>query len=127
MSNQQIFERIKRLVEYAAKSAQLNIGVAIQRLLTSKVAAQSETLQSESDYYSLIAGEVTGLPNNTHVARQALYDRTWVAIAAQLLHGQDPPASGPQVASEHLAFQTAICKVEVEMALYKFEGNVHYY
>ena len=55
-----------------------------------------------------------------HVARQALYDRTWVTIAAQLLHGQDPPASDQQVASEHLAFQRAICKVEVEMAI---QGN----
>jgi len=54
------------------------------------------------------------------VARQALYDRTWVTIAAQLLHGQDPPASDQQVASEHLAFQRAICKVEVEMAI---QGN----
>ena len=123
MSKYQIFERIRRLGGYAARSTQLDIGVAIQRLLMSKAPApQSETasLRSEADYYSLIAGEVSRLPNNTHVARQALYDRTWVVIAAQLLHGQDPPASDPQVASEQLAFLRAICKVEVEMAI---QGN----
>jgi len=52
------------------------------------------------------------------MARQALYDRTWVATVAQLLQAQDPPASDAQVASEHLAFQRALCKVEVEMAMY---------
>jgi hypothetical protein len=125
MSNYQIFERIRRLGGYAARSTQLDIGVAIQRLLTRKAPApQSEaSLRSEAEYYSLIAGEVSRLPNNTHVARQALYDRTWVAIVAQLLHGQDPRASDPQVASEHLAFQRAICKVEVEMAIGMANGN----
>jgi len=108
------------LVGYAARSAKLNIGVAIQRLLTRKGPAPQPELRSEAEYYSLIAGEVSRLPNNTHVAGQALYDCTWVTIAAQLLHGQDPPASDPQVASEHLAFQRAICKVEVEMAI---QGN----
>ena len=125
MSNYQIFERIKRLVGDAATSAQLNIGVAIQRLQTSKgPAPQSDTtsLRSTTDYYPVIARAVSALPNNTRDARQALYDRAWVALAAHL-HEQDPPASEPQVASEQLAFQGAICKVEVEMAIYKVEGN----
>jgi hypothetical protein len=115
-----IFARIKRLVGYTARLAQLNIGVAIQGLLTRKGPAAQYELPSETEYYSLIADEVSRLPNNTHVARQALYDRTWVAIAAQLLRGQDPPASDPQVAREHLSFQRAICKVEVGMAI---QGN----
>jgi len=46
-----------------------------------------------------------------------------VAIVAQLLNGQDTQALDPQVAIEHLAFQRAICKVEVEMAMYVANGN----
>src|SRR5262249_15758242 len=78
---------------------------------------------SEAEYYSLLAGEVSRLPSNSHLARQALYDRTWVTVAGQLLHGQDPPASEPQISSEQLAFQKAVCKVEVEMAMYKVDGD----
>jgi hypothetical protein len=40
----------------------------------------------------------------------------WVAAAAQL-HVQDPD----QITSEQLAFQKAICKVEIEMAMYEVE------
>ena len=123
ISSYQIFERIKHLIGYAATSAQLNLGVTIQRLLTRKAPAPQSETTSEDDYYSLIAAEVARLPNNTHVARQALYDRTWVAVAAQLLHGQDPPAPDQHVASEKFAFQKAICKVEVEMAMYKVDGK----
>ena len=74
MSKYQIFERIKRSVGYVARAAQLNIGVAIQRLLTRKAPApqSAASLRSEAEYYSLIAGEVSRLPNNTHVAREAL-------------------------------------------------------
>ena len=123
MSTYEIFERIKRLVGYAARSAQLNLRGAIQRLLTRKPQAPPSETASEAEYYSLLAGEVSRLPNNTHVTRQALYDRTWVVVAGQLLHGQDPPASEPQISSEQLAFQKAVCKVEVEMAMYKVDGN----
>ena len=42
-----------------------------------------------------------------------------VAVAAQL-HGQDP---GQQITREQLAFQKAICKVEIEMAMYEVEGH----
>jgi hypothetical protein len=82
---------------------------------TTKGPAPQPELPSEAEYYSFIAGEVSRLPHNTHLARQALYDRMWVTIAAQRLHKRDAPASDPQ--SDHLAFQRAICKVEVEMAL----------
>ena len=114
-----IFARTKRLVGYAARSAQLNIRVAIQRLLTGKAPTPQSETPSEIEYYSLLAAEVSKLPNNTHLARQALYDRMWVAVAAQL-HGQDP---GQQITSEQLAFQKAICKVEIEMAMYEVERN----
>ena len=113
-----IFARIKRLFGYAARSAQLNIRVAIQRLLTGKAPTPQSEIPSETEYYSLLAAEVSKLPNNTHLARQALYDRIWVAVAGQL-HGQDPD----QITSEQLAFQKAICKVEIEMAMYEVERN----
>jgi hypothetical protein len=107
-----IFARTKRLVGHAAGVVQLNIAIAVRRLLTSKVPALQSETPSEIEYYSLLAVEVSKLPNNTHLARQALYDRRWVAVAAQL-HGQDPD----QITSEQLAFQKAICKVEIEMAM----------
>jgi hypothetical protein len=107
-----IFERIKRLVG----QTQFDIAVAVQRHL----APQSET-PSEAEYYSLLAAEVSRLPINTKLARQALYDRVWVGIAAQLSHGQDPSSSVSQIASERLAFQKAICKVEIEMAMSQVE------
>jgi hypothetical protein len=108
-----ISEGIKRFVGHAARSAELNIRVAVQRLLTSKAPTPQTETPSEIEYYSLLASEVSRLPNNTQVARQALYDRMWVEVAAQL-HEQDPD---PQIASEQLAFQKAICKVEIEMAM----------
>jgi hypothetical protein len=119
MSGNQIFERLKRLLGYAARSTQFTVRGAIQRRLPDKAApAPPSETTSEVEYYSLIAAEVAQLPNNTHLAREALYDRVWVAVAPQLLHGQDPSTSEPQIASERLAFQKAICKLEIEMAMY---------
>ena len=113
-----IFARIKRLVAYAARSAQLNIRVAIQRLLTGKAPTPQSETPSEIEYHSLLIAEVSGLPNNTYLARQALYDRRWVAVAAQL-----QGLNLDQIRSEKLAFQKAICKVEIEMAMYEVEGH----
>jgi hypothetical protein len=113
-----IFARIKRLVGYAARLAQLNIGVAVQRLLKSKAPAPQSETPSEIEYYSLLAAEVSKLPNNTHLARQALYDRRWVAVAARL-----QGLNLDQITNEQLAFQKAICKVEIEMAMYEVEGE----
>ena len=123
MRNYQIFGSVKSLVGNAVRLAQLNVVVPIQQLLPSKVPAPQSETTSEAEYYSLIAGEDSRLPNNTRLARQALYDRTWVTVAAKLLHRQDPPVSEPQIASEQVAFQKATCKIEVEMAMYKVEGN----
>jgi hypothetical protein len=111
VGNYQTFERTKRLVGYV-------IGSASRLLKREATPLQSEaSLRSEDEYYSLIAGEVSKLPNNTHLARQALYDRTWVATVAELLHGQGSAPSDAEVTREHLAFQRALCKVEVEMAM----------
>jgi hypothetical protein len=60
-----VFARIKRLVGYAARLAQFNIGVAVQRLLKSKAPAPQSETPSEIEYYSLLAAEVSKLPNNT--------------------------------------------------------------
>jgi hypothetical protein len=114
-----IFEKIKSLVG----QAQVYIALAVRRLLTSKAPIPQSETPSEIEYYSLLAAEVSRLPNNTRVARRALYDRIWVGVAAQLSHGQDPSASVPQIASEQLPFQKAICKVEIEMAMHEVERS----
>jgi hypothetical protein len=53
---------------------------------------------------------VSDLPNNTAEAREALYDRAEVALAAELL--QDPQVSEAQFADERLAVERAIRIVE---------------
>ena len=113
-----IFGRTKRLVGHAARLVHLKIGAAVRRLLTSKAPAPQSETPSEIEYHSLLIAEVSRLPNNTYLARQALYDRRWVAVAARL-QGQNPE----QITSENLAFQKAICKVEIEMAMYEVEGH----
>ena len=126
MSNYKIFRMFDYLSRDAGRSAQHNIDDdAAQHIsATDEAAPQSDTtsLRSTTDYYPVIARGVSMLPNNTREARQALYDRAWVALAAHLRE-RDPPASDPQVASEELAFQSAICKVEVEIAVNKVEGS----
>jgi hypothetical protein len=67
-------------------------------------------LRSNNTYYSVIARAVSRLPNNTHAARQALYDRAAIAFAAELL--QDPQVSDEQAAVEWRALEGAIRKVE---------------
>jgi hypothetical protein len=71
--------------------------------------AQSE-FQSRSAYYSVIAGAVSRLPNNTRDARLALYDRAETALTAELL-GR-PEITDDQVATERLALEKAFLKIE---------------
>src|SRR5215831_522884 len=71
--------------------------------------AQSE-FQSGSAYYSVIAGAVSRLPNNTRDARLALYDRAETALTAELL--ARPEISDEQVATERLALEKAFLKIE---------------
>jgi hypothetical protein len=123
MNNYKILEMIDHLVRDGAKSAHLSTNDdAIHRLqtrtakfvaefaATDEAATLSETW-SRSAYYSVIARAVSRLPNNTREARQALYDRAGIALAAELLHGEDP-LSDEQVATERLAFERAIRKIE---------------
>jgi hypothetical protein len=127
LSKYSIFKMIDYLVRDRARSAQLNtddIDDAIRRFrfaagfsATEEAAPQSETtsFQSTADYYSVIARAVSRLPNNTREARQALYDRAGVALAAELLHGENP-VSDAQLVSERIAFERAIRKVEYNLS-----------
>src|SRR5947209_842261 len=92
---------------------------AIQRLhsRTTKFAAAFSATdeapfesRSRSAYYSVMAGAVSKLPNNSREARRALYDRAEIALAAELL--QDPQVSDEQVAVERLALERAVRKIE---------------
>jgi len=68
---------------------------------------RSASHRSTGDYYSIIAGAVFKLPDNTVEARQALYDRARTAFAAQL-DGQDPSWT----AHERRTLERAIGQVE---------------
>jgi hypothetical protein len=125
MSKYNILKMIDYLARSTAKSAQLDIDDgAIQRhtrtarfaagfSATDEAVPQSET-RSKSAYYSVIARAVSRLPNNTPEARQALYDRAGVALAAELLDEQNPSVSDAQIVIERLAFERAVRKVERE-------------
>ena len=71
----------------------------------------SAQVKSKLDaYYSVISRAVSRLPNNTHEARAALYDRAEIALSVELL--QDQRVSGERVAVERLAFEKVVRKVE---------------
>jgi hypothetical protein len=125
MSKYKIFKMMDYLVRDPAKSAQFNIDDdAAQRLhartakLAAGISATDEadfaSYRTRSAYYSVIARAVSRLPSNTREARQALYDRAAIALAAQLLKEQDLPLSDEQIATERLAFERAIRTVERE-------------
>jgi hypothetical protein len=122
ISKYKLLKMIDCLVRDTAKSAQLNIDDdAIHRLhariakfgasfsVTEELALPSE-VRSKSAYYSVIARAVSRLPNNTREARQALYDRAEIALAAELLH--DAKISDERAGDERLALERAIRKIE---------------
>jgi hypothetical protein len=104
------------------KSAQLNIDDhSIRRLrirtgrLPISFSATDECgiwpdIRSKSAYYSVIAGAVSKLPNNTRDARLALYDIAEIALTSELL--QHPEISDEQMAVQRLALEWAIRKIE---------------
>jgi hypothetical protein len=125
MRKYRIFKMMGYLVRGSAKSAQLKIDddlVQHLRTRTARLAAGISTTdeadfasyRTRSAYYSVIARAVSTLPHNTREARQALYDRAGIALAAQLLQDQEPPLSDEQVAIERLAFERAIRTIERE-------------
>ena len=67
-------------------------------------------IRSKSAYYSVIAGAVSKLPNNTRDARLALYDIAEIALTSELL--QHPEISDEQMAVQRLALEWAIRKIE---------------
>jgi hypothetical protein len=67
------------------------------------------------DYYSLIARAVAALNDNSHTARQALYNRARVAQTAQL-NNADPALSIAEISGECEALEHAMRAVEVEAA-----------
>jgi hypothetical protein len=117
VAKHQIFDIINYLARDTAKAPQLNMNDdAIEQgagLSPADATATQPEVRSgplTSDYYSVLVRAVSDLPNNTREARQALYDRAEVALAAELL--QDPQLSEAQVADERLAFERAIRIVE---------------
>src|SRR6516164_3073016 len=63
-----------------------------------------------SDYYSVIARAISGLPSKTDEARHAIYER-----ARTVLHKRfDPPISETDLAIERFALEAAIQRVETE-------------
>jgi uncharacterized membrane protein YhaH (DUF805 family) len=72
----------------------------------------ADRLGSTVDYYSIIAKALSGLPDNTVEARQALYDRARAALAAQL--EQDDPK---RLALERTALEKAIREAEAISAV----------
>jgi hypothetical protein len=105
-----------------AKSAQLNIDDhSIRRLrirtgrFPNAFSATDESgiwsdIRLMSAYYSVIAGAVSKLPDNTRDARLALYDVAEIALTSELL--QQPEISDEQLAVQRLALEWAIRKIE---------------
>jgi len=73
--------------------------------------APADPRKATVDYYSIIAGAISTLPNCTTGARQAFYERARAAVAIQV--NDDPTRS----AREHVALEKAIRQVEAISSL----------
>ena len=69
-----------------------------------------------ADYYSLIAGAVSRLPNKTDEARRAIYERARTALQ-ESLRALDPPISETDLANVQSALEAAIRRVEQDVAI----------
>jgi hypothetical protein len=69
-----------------------------------------------ADYYSLIAGGVSRLPNKTDEARRAIYERARTALQ-ESLRALDPPISEADLANAHFELEAAIGRVEQDVAI----------
>jgi hypothetical protein len=63
-----------------------------------------------SDYYSVIARAISGLPSKTDEARHAIYERARTVLQTRF----DPPISETDLAIERSALEAAIQRVETE-------------
>jgi hypothetical protein len=66
-----------------------------------------------SDYYSVIARAISGLPVKTDEVRQAIYERARTALQERL-STLEPPISETDLAIERFALEAAIERVETE-------------
>ena len=66
-----------------------------------------------SDYYSVIARAISGLPSKTDEARHAIYERAR-AVHQERLRKLEPPISETDLAVERSALEIAIQRVESE-------------
>jgi hypothetical protein len=66
---------------------------------------------SYSDYYSVMARAISGLPGKTEEARGAVYELARTALQKRL-NGSDPPISETHLAIERFALEAAIQRVE---------------
>jgi uncharacterized membrane protein YccC len=67
-----------------------------------------------ADYYSVIARAVSRLPSKTNEARHAIYERARTAVQ-ESLRRHDPQLSPAELATEQLALEAAISRVEAEL------------
>ncbi|MGH6818432.1 MAG: hypothetical protein ACREC1_06625 [Methylovirgula sp.] len=68
-----------------------------------------------AEYYPLLAKAVAGLPNSTLESRRAVYERARKALVAQLQHLR-PPIPEADIARETQALDTAVARLESELA-----------
>jgi hypothetical protein len=68
-----------------------------------------------AEYYPLLAKAIAGLPNSTPEARRAVYERARKALLAQLQNLQ-PPVPEADVARETRALDSAVARIEAELA-----------
>src|SRR6516164_2969603 len=67
-----------------------------------------------ADYYPVIARAVSRLPSKTDKARRAIYERARTVLQENL-RTHDPPLSPAELATEQLALEAAISRVESEL------------
>jgi hypothetical protein len=68
-----------------------------------------------ADYYPLLARAVAALPNSTRDTRAAIYERARKALLGQL-RSLDPPVSEEHLQNESDALDSAIARLEAELA-----------
>ena len=67
-----------------------------------------------ADYYPLLAKAVSGLPNSTPEARQAVYERARRALYGQL-RNLDPPVPEDAIEREAQSLERAVAQIETEL------------
>src|SRR5215469_12965540 len=67
-----------------------------------------------ADYYPVIARAISRLPSKTDKARRAIYERARTVLQENL-RTHDPPLSPAELATEQLALEAAVSRVETEL------------